>query len=322
MVLFKDIHKRVDDLLTKDWVHGNAVEVENNWKAADFTFKNKASVTGGVSLGELLPTLSSGCPAMTGACGTQTTGNLPSSQPVTITTEIGFDQPSANYNFKFDSVGNSTKELKLKNLYYAGLTLNNKVSFKSFGCSGYEAVAEYTAGGVHSQLTVNPCASTVALNAAYQVDKFTTVGGDISGPVSLAEGPASFAQNLKVGLSGSYGFPSSAKYGESRVGVKGSHEMSSNKSHFHAYLAVKQNKTESAVHLTQQLHKTANSPSLVFVTKHEVSKEVSVKAAITDALAVKTALYYKASSLLNASIGVGFDQKSGAKGGFKLAFNQ
>ena len=326
MVLFKDIHKRVDDLLNKDWVHGNAVEVENNWKAADFSFKNKATVSGGISLPDLLPSLTAAasCPAMTSCCGggACSSSAAPAAATPVFSSEITYEQPSASYVFKFDSAGSTTKELKLKNLFnQSGLTLSNKFVFKAAACSGYEATAEYLASsGVHAQVTLNPCKAELAANATYALNNAATLGSEISGPCRLF-GEAAGTGKTKMGVSGVYAFPASASYGETRLGVKASHTISDNKAHLHAYLAVKQNKTESAFHLTQAL-KTGASPALVFVAKHELSKETSVKAAVTDALAVKAALNYRASGLLNASLGLGFDNKTGAKAGVKLAFNQ
>jgi hypothetical protein len=324
-MLFKDIHKRTDDLLNKDWVHGNAVEVENNWKSSDFTFKNKASVSGGIAIADILPNLTAAasCPAMTSCCGG---GCAPAAAPTgtlapVFTSELTYDQPNAAFIFKFDSAGATTKELNLKNLFsQTGLTLNNKFTFKNAACSGYEATVEYlTAQGVHAQVNLNPCKTELAANATYAINKAATVGAEVSGPSMLLAKEGK--QNVKLGVSGVYALPSSVNYGEARLGVKASHTLGETKSHVHAYLAVKQNKTESVFHLTQALRAGA-APSLVFVAKHELNKEASVKAAITDALAVKAAVNYRASALLSASIGLGFEQKTGAKAGLKIAFNQ
>ena len=97
MVLFKDIHKKCEDLLNKDWAHLNSWEAENIWKSGEFTFKNKANVSGGFSIHGFEG--SEGAAALHGKDASKSWAG-----PAVMTTEILHDTPSSLLTLKFDFI--------------------------------------------------------------------------------------------------------------------------------------------------------------------------------------------------------------------------
>jgi hypothetical protein len=324
MVLYKDLHKKSEDLLNKDWPHQSSFEVENNWKSGEWSFKNKSGLLGGFPL-QHLATM---CPAWgasktsTGGCcsgkkccedknscppGCCSTGTTSCWAPVT-TNEITYENSASAITLKFDSNGNWSKESKLKNLM-EGLHLTAKAMSNWNVELGLEHNSSF-----HSQLTVLPTSNHVVLNSSYPVAKDITLGAELASSLQT--------NSHKIAFSALYANFLPALTGSS-FGLKVANDLSSNKTHLTSYLYMSQGKqTESVASINFTVNGAKSLPQLTFATKQHLSNEFSVKASINDALVTKLAAHWKPTqSVISGQIGLGWDQKSGAKAGVKFAFN-
>ena len=288
MVQYKDLHKKTDDLFSKDWSHDSKAEVENNWKSGAFSFKNKLICPGAWNIASL------------------TSGeSLFAKNPSTVT-EVNFETSDVAAVFKADTDGKANQELKFKQLGLPGLILNNKFSLGK-GALAYEAVGEWSDTNTHCVLSVQPLKQQMVLSTAASPAKNLTVGGEVSGPLPTYAGlyrysfGASFAipeQNTVLGAK--------VTQDNGNTGITG-------------FLHLTQGSTESAVQ-TQYTLGGLSTPTISFVTKQKINSDLSVKASINDALMVKASLAWKVSPLATASFGVAYATKADTKIGFKVVF--
>jgi len=108
-------------------------------------------------------------------------------------------------------------------------------------------------------------------------------------------------------------------------GAKVSQEIGSRQVGLMTYIHLTQGSIDTTVNVSHTLGDDKGMPKLTFIGKHQVDKDLSVKASITDSLEVKAAAYYKVSPVSLGSIGLTY--KNGAKEadnlkvGFKFAFS-
>ena len=114
-MLFKDLHKTVDDLFTKDWPHENKYEVENNWRNGAFSFKNKLNFGGNWAVPSF---------ALTGPVDSGSVKGV-GKAPVTVN-EISYESKAFKVTHKIDSEGKGSEDLKLTDLGIAGLSASVK----------------------------------------------------------------------------------------------------------------------------------------------------------------------------------------------------
>ncbi len=302
MVQFKDLHKKAEDLVTKDWCHENVAEVENNWKSSEgWTFKNKATFpVGGAGDAACCPALSMTC------C----------KAPVTIT-EVSYEDRSSVFTAKVDSEGKANTEVKLKSVF-PGLTINNKLTChagKACTANSYEMIAEYlhpeNKNAGHSVLNVTPFTGRFTLSTVLPVHKQFNLGAEVSGSATAAN----VVKSLKYTVGGAFHVVNN---GTSMVGVKATQDFSKGGAvNIVSFLHFIQGKTETAASMTCAVPtggKSCPLPSVLFTAKTEINPDTWVKASINDALAVRGVVGYRVSPLFNASLGVGVDPAAKAAG--------
>lgn len=323
MVQFKDIHKKAEDLLWKDWVDDKRAEVENNWKTGAFSFKNKSSVGTPFTVNSLL----SGSAFSDGIFG----GKVP-----VTSTEIGYDASDFQSTFKADSEGKVTEEFKVKNLTSLlglksliaaapAVSLNNKFSLGG-GRFGYEAQAEVQqAGSHHSVLTVNPLKEQIVFSTGVDAWKNVVVGAEVSGPVNLLGKEKSYRGIWHYSLASTVALPEQ----NALIGATVAQAFGTQSVNVAGFVHLSQGKTESAVQASLMLGPGAIGgpyPSVTFVTKQHINKDLSVKASVNDNMLLKIAANWRVNANTVASIGAAYNNSIKApagdvcKFGLKLVF--
>ena len=304
MVLFKDIHKKVEDLHSKEWPHEHKYEVENNWKSGGFSFKNKICVGGSW----VLPTFALTGPAEAKAVALKA--------PVSHH-EISYDTKQFQFTAKIDSEGKVSDDLKLKDLGVAGASATLKTAYSARSAVAVEAQTEYLGEGHHFLLSANPAKQSFVVSNVYEAHKQATIGAEVSGPLA----PIAGFTGYKATFAGV--FSNANKDGV--FGAKVSHELGSSQTSLMAYVNVMQGKSDIAVNVSHVLGDEKDAVKLAFVGKHQVDKDLSVKFSATDSMDFKAALYHRVSPSVLASIGAAYKNGSkdgdNVKVGVKLAFS-
>ena len=300
MVLFKDIHKKTEDLASKDWAHDNKWEVENNWKTGAFAFKNKIGLAGQWSI----PTF-----ALTGSQIESGNKAAISKAPIT-SNEVVYETKQVQVNVKIDSEGKGSDDIKFKDLGVAGLSATLKTSFTARSAIAVEAQAEYAADGHHWLLSVNPSMQSFSVSNVFEAHKQATLGAEVSGPLASISGFTGYRYSLtglfsNPGKDGVFGAKLSQELGSSQIGLLG-------------YIHLTQGNISTAVNVSHTVGDDKGLPKLTFVGKHQIDKDTSFKASLTDSLDFKAALTYKLSTSSIASIGLGY--KNAAKDGDQYKF--
>ena len=244
-------------------VHATNGEVENNWKAGDFSFKNKTQF-------HCVPTWKA---------------------PVTFT-EGTYETKPFNLTFKYDSAGKTSAELKMKQLA-SGLTVTAKAAQGKAAIDG-EVVAEYLLpdSNVHSSLTLNSH-TKFAFSTAFKPNSTIVLGAEVSGTTNMT--------NLKATVS------NQVTMGKTVVGTRLTNEINSGATQLEAVLGFTEGKTNLLVAANHKFT-NGNLPSATFLVKHNVDKNLWVKAAVNDALEMKVASGYRVSDSLTTTVGFSVNQ--------------
>ena len=306
MVLFKDIHKKVDDLHGKDWPHEHKYEIENNWKSGGFSFKNKVCVGGSW----VLPTFALTGPADAGSKAAAFKA------PVSHH-EISYDTKSFQFTAKIDSEGKVSDDFKFKDLGVAGASATLKTAYSARSAVAVEAQTEYTGEGHHFFLSANPAKQSFVVANVYEAHKQATIGAELSGPLA----PISGFTGYKASFAGV--FSNANKDGV--FGAKISHELGSSQTAVQAYVNLIQGKSDVAVNVSHVLGDEKDAVKLAFVGKHQFDKDLSFKFSANDSMDFKAALYHKLSPSVTSSFGAAYKNGSkdgdNVKVGVKLAFS-
>ena len=294
MVVYKDLHKKVEDLFNKDWAHESRGEVENNWKSGALSFKNKFVQSGSWAT----PSLHS-----------LSNGELLFGGPAPVaSSEIVYETPEVAATFKFGSEGKVNDEFKFKNVAGSGVSLINKIAYSPKTAIAYEAQAEYQANNQHWVFSAIPLKSAVSISSVIKVVPDVTVGGEIAATVP--------GNSFKYSLGTSWAIPAqSTVLGAKLVGEsKGALAVT-------GFVHLSQGKTESAVQISS--NNTGSLPSVTFVTKQRIDKDLTLKASVNDSLLIKAGLSWKISPMAVASLGVAYNHGTKAdstKFGLKVVF--
>lgn len=251
--------------LTKYSYRVNNGEVENNWKAGEFTFKNKSQF-------QFVPTWKI---------------------PVSFT-EGAYDTKAFNLLVKYDTNGKTSCDLKLKQLS-EGLTVTSKTANGKVNLDG-EVVAEYLLPGtnVHSSLSFNSN-NKFAFSTAFKPTKNFTVGAEVTGNTSF--------NNLKLAVS------DQVMVGKTVFGARLTQDFTSGATQIEGVVGFTEGSTDMVMSAN---HSFASSglPSATFLVKHNIDKNLWVKAAVNDALEVKIASGYKINDNLNTTFGLAVSQNA------------
>jgi len=164
---------------------------------------------------------------------------------------------------------------------------------------------------VHSALTVTPFGKpNFVLNTAFKPQSGLTVGAEVSGPTTFNQLKMSIGAGVTVG--------------NIYFGSKVHQDTSTGNSGAVGYVAISEGSVDAVASIGHTFGKNS-MPSATLVARHTASKNVWVKAAVTDNLNVRAAVFYRVSPLFSTTFGVGADpaaktQADRLKMGLKLSF--
>lgn len=206
--------------------------------------------------------------------------------PVTFT-EGTYETKQYGLLFKYDTTGKTGTEFKLKQLA-DGLTVTAKVGHGKHGVDG-ELHNEYlfSNNNIHTTLMVNS-AERFAWTAAMKPTDSFVIGAEVTGSTNL--------NNLKLTVSDQFTF------GKSVVGARVTQDFNSGSTHLDALFGYTEGNTELVAQTSHNFAKTG-LPTATFLAKHNVDKNLWVKAAVTDALDVKVSSSYKLNSTVTTTLG-------------------
>ena len=218
-------------------------------------------------------------------------------QPV-IFSEGSYDVKPFTVTLKYDTLGKTGVDLKLKNLA-PGLTVTNKLSaFKNI--ADFESVTEYLIPetNVHSSFSYIPVGSKAgfALSSVFKPTNKFTLGAELTGNANL--------NNLKLAVS------DSVVFGQATIGARLVQDFSSAATSVNAYVGFSEGNTDALVSVNHSFAKPG-LPKATFLVKHAVDKSLWMKAAVNDSLEMKIASGYKMSA--NCSTVLGFAVNPNAK---------
>lgn len=211
--------------------------------------------------------------------------------PVTFT-EGSYETKPFNLTFKYDSAGKTSVDLKLKQVAN-GLTVTTKAAQGKAAIDG-EVVAEYLVPetNIHSSLMLNSH-TKFAVSTALKPNSSILLGAELSGTTNMT--------NLKATVS------NQVSMGKTVVGTRLTNELNSGATQLEAVLGFTEGDTNL---LISGSHKFANAglPSATFLVKHNIDKNLWVKAAVNDALEMKVASGYRVNDSLTTTVGFSVNQ--------------
>lgn len=286
MVLFKDIHKKADDFVTKDWAHEKDFELENTWKANGFNVKNKGFFS---------------CPSR-GEC-------VPSAS-----TEIEREWDAGLINAKYDTDAKFTLECKAKQLVPNMILISKLTSQKA--TYDAEVALEYVnaAKGFHGYMNVLPLKGKeqFSVSGTSKIHDKLTVGAEIASTFAM--------KSVKFTAAECYG------YGNLFVGSKLTYDTgSSNGPALKGFVGVSEGSSDALVQVAYH-HGRDVMPTATVVGRHYVGKDLWLKASFNDDMHVKGSLGYRWSPNVFTSLGVMVDPNGKKcadqfKFGAKLSFS-
>lgn len=213
--------------------------------------------------------------------------------PVSFT-EGAYDTKAFNLTVKYDTNGKSSCDLKLKKLS-EGLTVTTKTANGKAHLDG-EVVAEYLIPSldVHSSLSLTSN-NKFGFSTAFKPTRNLTVGAEVTGNTSL--------NNLKLAVS------DQVVVGKTVFGTRLTQDFTSGATQLEGVIGFTEGSTNLLVSAN---HSFASSglPSATFLVKHNIDKNMWVKAAVNDALEVKIASGYKINETLNTVFGLSVAQNA------------
>ena len=207
-------------------------------------------------------------------------------------TEGTYETKPFNLTFKYDTNGKSSTEIKMKKIA-SGLTVTGKAA-QGKASVDTEVVAEYLLAdtNVHSSLTVNSF-SKFAVTTAFQPNSTFTIGAEVTGTANM--------NNLKVAVS------DQVVMGKTTFGARLTREFNTGATQLEGVVGFTEGNTNLLVSAHHSFAKSG-LPSATFLVKHNVDKNLWVKAAVNDALEMKVASGYKVSDSLTTTVGFSVNQ--------------
>jgi hypothetical protein len=206
--------------------------------------------------------------------------------PITFT-EGTYETKQFSLLFKYDTTGKTGAELKMKQLA-EGLTVTAKAGHGKHGVDG-ELLNEYVRPGtkLHTSLMVNS-SERFAWSAAMKPTDNFVVGAEVTGSTNM--------NNLKLTVSDQFTF------GKTVVGAKVTQDFNSGSTHLDAIFGFTEGNTELVAAATHKFTKSG-LPTATFLAKHNIDKNLWVKAAVTDAMDVKVSSAYKVNDTVTTTVG-------------------
>jgi hypothetical protein len=201
--------------------------------------------------------------------------------------EVTYETKPFNMTFKYDTNGKTGAELKLKQIA-DGLTVTAKAGHGKHGLDG-EVVNEYLVPdtNVHSSLTVTS-GNRFAFSTVFKPTGTFVLGAELTGSTAL--------NNLKLAVA------DQVTFGKTVVGAKVTQDFNSGATHLDATVGLTEGNTDLVAHVAHNFAKSG-LPSASFLVKHNVDKNLWVKAAVNDALEVKVSSAYKVNDKLTTTLG-------------------
>ncbi len=201
--------------------------------------------------------------------------------------EVTYETKPFNFTFKYDTNGKTAAELKLKQIA-DGLTVTAKAGHGKHGLDG-EVVNEYLVPdtNVHSSLTVTS-GNRFAFSTVFKPTGTFVLGAELTGSTAL--------NNLKLAVA------DQVTFGKTVVGAKVTQDFNSGATHLDATVGLTEGNTDLVAHVSHNFAKSG-LPNASFLVKHNVDKNLWVKAAVNDALEVKVSSAYKVSDKLTTTLG-------------------
>ena len=174
-----------------------------------------------------------------------------------------------------------------------GLTVTTKAAQGKTSVDG-EVVAEYLMPetNVHSSLTLTS-STKFALSTAFKPNSSVTLGAEVSGTTGMT--------NLKAVVS------NQVTLGKTVVGTRLTNDLASGATSIEGVLGF----TEGNTHLLVSTHHNSAAgglPNATFLVKHNLDKNLWVKAAVNDALEMKVASGYRVNDNLTTTVGFSVNQ--------------
>lgn len=206
--------------------------------------------------------------------------------PVTFTEGV-YETKPFSLTFKYDTTGKTGVDLKMKELA-SGLTVTAKAAQSRHGMDG-ELVNEYLVpdSNVHSSLSING-SQKFAFSTAFKPTASFILGAEITGTTNM--------NNLKLAAS------NQLVMGKSTVGARLTQDFNTGATHVESVIGLTEGNTDLLVSAHHNFAKTG-LPSATFLVKHNVDKNLWVKAAVNDALEVKVASGYKMCNNVTTTLG-------------------
>jgi hypothetical protein len=175
----------------------------------------------------------------------------------------------------------------------SGLTVTAKAAQGKTAIDG-EVVAEYLVPdtNVHTSVMLNSH-TKFAASAAFKPNSNVTLGAEVSGTTSMT--------NMKAVLS------DQVTMGKTVVGGRLVRDLTSGATSIEGVVGF----TEGNTHLLVSAHHnfaTSGLPNATFLVKHNVDKNLWVKAAVNDALEMKVASGYRVNDNLTTTVGFSVNQ--------------
>jgi hypothetical protein len=201
--------------------------------------------------------------------------------------EVTYESKPYNLTLKYDTNGKTSSELKLKQIS-EGLTVTAKAGHGKNGLDG-EIVNEYLVPNtnVHSSLSVNS-SQKFAFSTVFKPNSTFVIGAELTGTTNL--------NNLKLAVA------DQVTFGKTIVGGKVTQDFNTGSTHLDATVGFTEGSTELLTHVSHNFAKTG-LPNASFLVKHNVDKDLWVKAAVNDALEVKVSSAYKVNDKLTTTLG-------------------
>ena len=208
-------------------------------------------------------------------------------------TEGSYETKPFNLTFKFDSNGKTGVDLKLKQLAN-GATVTAKVGH-SKSVDG-EVVAEYLIPdtNVHSSLSLNSH-QKFAFSTAFKPTGTFTMGAEVTGTTNM--------HNLKLAVS------DQIMIGKTVVGTRLTQDFNTGASQLEGVVGFTEGSTDLLVSAHHSFAK-GGLPSATFLVKHNIDKNLWVKAAVNDALEMKVASGYRVADNMTTTLGFAVNQNA------------
>ena len=209
--------------------------------------------------------------------------------------EGSYETKPFSLTFKYDTNGKTGVDLKMKQLM-SGLTVTAKVVQSKHGFDG-EVVKEYLVPetNVHLSSSLNS-AQKLSMAVAFKPTSTFVLGAELTGTTSM--------KNLKLAIS------DQLVLGKTVFGARLTQDFNTGATNIEGVVGLTEGSTELLVSAHHNFAKSG-LPAATFLVKHNVDKNLWIKAAVNDSLEVKVASCYKLAD--NVSTSFGFAINNNAK---------